>query len=95
MKNKYVQLVQISIEDMKIIMGEVFASELRKANDVIPLNLKPETEILTREQTKNLLGISYVSLWKYNKEGILTGRKIKGRIFYLRQDINNMLNQVA
>lgn len=80
---------------MKIIIGEVVASELKKANDVIPLNLKPEAEILTREQTKDLLGISYVSLWKYNKEGLLKAKKVKGRVFYLRQDINNMLNQVA
>jgi hypothetical protein len=91
MELKPIQVFQLSLEDLSALIRQAVASELQKADSTIQLNPTPETEILSREQTKDLLGISYVSLWKYNNAGILKARKIKGRVFYMRQDITNLL----
>jgi len=89
------QMVNLSVDDLTKLFSSCIKAELQNLNEVNRPNPKPETEILTREQTKDLLGISYVTLWKYNRDGTLQARKVKGKVFYLRQDITNLLNNVA
>ncbi|MEZ7500748.1 hypothetical protein QO200_18690 [Flavobacterium sp. Arc3] len=95
MNEQRLQLIQISVTDLRDLISDCIAAELQKVMNFTSQAPKPETEILTREQTKDLLGISYVTLWKYNRDGTLQARKVKGKVFYLRQDINNLLNNVA
>lgn len=90
-EQKQLQAFQWLAEALTTMIQQAVANEFQIANSAIQLNPKPETEILTREQTKDLLGISYVTLWKYNRDGTLQARKVNGKVFYLRQDITNLL----
>jgi hypothetical protein len=95
MNTQTFQMVNLSVDDLTKLFTDCIKAELQNLYEVNRPNPKPETEILTREQTKDLLGISYVTLWKYNRDGTLKARKVNGKIFYLRQDITNLLNDVA
>jgi hypothetical protein len=87
------QMINLSINELTILISNCVKSELQNLNEVN--RPKPETEILTREQTKDLLQTSYVSLWKYNRDGILKAKKIGSKVYYMRQDVLNLLNNVA
>ena len=77
-------------------MGEVFASELRKANDVIQLNPSPEaSDLLSRAETGKLLGVSTTTLFHWNNDKTLPAQKIGGRVYYQRSVIMNKLNKIA
>ncbi len=95
MNEKSVQLIQMNISELTEIISNCVAKQLEKIGNLNTQSTKPESEILSREQTKNLLGISYVTLWKHSRNGILTAKKIGSKVFYMRTDIDNLLNQVA
>ena len=95
MTEKSVQLIQMNISELTEIISNCVAKQLEKIGNLKPEPQKSESEILSREQTKNLLGISYVTLWKHSRNGILTAKKIGSKVFYMRTDIDNLLNQVA
>lgn len=88
-----VQIIQLSVEDLTDIITSCVATELQKHNSVIQLNTSKteESEIITREEASKLLNLSFTSLWKYNKEGILPAKKLGNKVFYLRQDVYNHL----
>jgi hypothetical protein len=95
MTEKSVQLIQMNISELTEIITSCLAKQLEKIGNLNTQPKKTESEILSREQTKNLLGISYVTLWKHSRNGILTAKKIGSKVFYMRSDIDNLLNQVA
>lgn len=95
MNEQRLQLIQISVTDLRDLISDCIATELQKVANFTAQSPQPETEILTREEVKNLLKISYTSLWKYNKDKTLVAKKVNGKVFYLRQDVFNLLNNVA
>ncbi len=88
-------MVNLSVSDLAELISNCVKAEIQKVVKLPQQTQKNELEILTRKQTKNLLGISYVTLWKYNREGFLKTKKIGSKVFYMRADIDNLLNQVA
>jgi hypothetical protein len=95
MVEKNIQLTQINISEFTEIIEKCVAKQLEKLGNFSTQHTKSEPEILTREQTKNLLGISFVTLWKHSKDGILKSKKIGSKVFYLKQDVFNLLNAAA
>lgn len=89
------QMINLSVSDLTELIKNVISTEIQKVVNLTTQPSKPESDILSREQTKNLLGISYVTLWKHSKNGILTAKKIGSKVFYMRTDIDNLLNQVG
>ncbi len=88
-------MINLSVNELTELISNCVAKQLEK---IVNLTVKPqktESEILTREEVKNLLKISYTSLWKYNKKKTLIARKANGKVFYMRQDVMNLLNNVA
>ena len=49
-------------------------------------------EYLTRQQAKEELHVSFPTLNRFDKEGILAARKIGGRVLYLRSDVEKAIN---
>lgn len=90
------QVYQLSIDDLSQIITEAVATELQKVNNVIQLN--PETEkdkLLSRAETAALLGVSYTTLFHWNKNKTLPNQKMGGRVYYQKSIIMNKLNTVA
>ena len=85
-------MVNLSVTDLTELIANCVKEEFQKFLNLTTQSSKPETEILTREEVKNLLKISYTSLWKYNKNETLIAKKANGKVFYLRQDVFNLLN---
>ena len=89
------QMINLSISDLTELISNCVKAEIQKVVSLTTQPQKPETEILTREEVKNLLKVSFTSLWKYNKQKTLIARKANGKVFYMRQDVMNLLNNVA
>jgi len=89
------QMINVSLNDLTELIKNAISTEIQKVVSQTTQPQKTETEILTREEVKNLLKISYTSLWKYNKAKTLVAKKVNGKVFYMRQDVMNLLNNVA
>ena len=50
-------------------------------------------EWLSAQETMDILKIKQTSLWAYRKAGKLTFTKINKRVYFLRKDILNLLDQ--
>ena len=58
---------------------------------VIPGNIK---EILTREETANLLSVTLVTLHNWHVKGILKSHKVGNQVRYFRNEIEGVLNGI-
>lgn len=95
MNNHGIQLIQISVKELQTIIQDAFSAELEKVTKSKPTgDLKQESELLTREEAKDLLKISYTTLWKFNNNGTLRSRKLGHKVYYLRQDVFGLLGEV-
>lgn len=93
MSMKQVNLIQLSIDDLGTIIREAVSLEFQKLQ--IPKQVGSEdsdNDLLTREEAKKLLRLSYTTLWKYNKDKVLKAKKIGSRVYYLKSEIMNLLN---
>lgn len=54
----------------------------------------PESKLLTRTQTAEMLGVSIVTLWSWTKKGIVPGYRIGNQIRYKRTEIELALKKV-
>lgn len=91
-------LVQLTANDLMLLIKEAVKEEISKITDVIKLNSKEnETDsvLLTREETAKLLRVSTTSLYLWNRDKILENKKISNRVYYLKSDVMNKLNSVA
>jgi predicted site-specific integrase-resolvase len=52
-----------------------------------------ETQIYTDREASEFLRISQVTLWRLRKAGKITFRRVASKIVYLREDLENYLNQ--
>ena len=95
MKTQTFQMVNLSVNDLIELIKNAISTEIQNVVSQTTQPQKTESEILTREEVKNLLKISYTSLWKYNKQKTLIAKKANGKVFYMRQDVLNLLNEVA
>ncbi|RRQ49812.1 DNA-binding protein [Maribacter algicola] len=61
--------------------------------NTIKQNFQPKkpVELLTREETAELLKISLTTLWHWSKKGILPSYGIGNRVYYKRSEIENRL----
>ena len=96
MEQKTLQLIQLSVQDLKDLVSNCIAKELQKVNDFLNSKVKkPKEELLTRDETSKLLKILLTTLWKHSKTGTLPAKKIGHKVYYFRQDVMNRLNSVA
>jgi hypothetical protein len=91
---KNLQVLQISIEDLKIMIAEIVDEKLEKGNEVVQLKPEPN-ELLTRDETIALLKVSKTTLHNWNNKKTLPAQKIGGRVYYRRSIIMAKLNQVV
>ncbi len=91
-------LVQLTANDLMLLIKEAVKEELQKITNVIQLNPKEpenENELLTKKQTENLLNVSSTTLFLWNRDKVLENKKIGNRVYYLRSEVLNKLKTVA
>jgi predicted DNA-binding transcriptional regulator AlpA len=94
--NKDSRLIDLKVSDLIDLISESVATELTRVKDLLTSNVnKSEKELLTREEVSKLLKLSYTTLWKHDKTGILPAKKLGHKVFYLRADVMNKLNNIG
>lgn len=96
MEMKSIQVFQLTIEDLSLIISEAVANELQKVSTLItPKPTQKENELLSRDETSKLLKVSFTTLFNWNREKVLEAKKLGKKVYYLKSDVLNKLNNVA
>lgn len=85
----------LSVEDLQELIKEAVASEFSKVKELFSASKAEEKDLLSREDAKNFLGISYTSLWRYGEKNLIKPKKLGGKIYYSKSELLNLLNDVA
>ena len=87
-----IQFIQTTPEEIKkdILKG---VSELIESlkKDFTP---KEPIELLTREETAELLKVNLTTIWNYTNQGRLIAYKIGNRVYYKRSEVMDALIQL-
>ena len=84
-------LIQYTKDEFQIDIKNWFADAIRDYKSETKEPVRPKYG--TRQQVRDELHVSYPTLNRFDKEGILTARKIGGRVLYLWSDIEKAINQ--
>lgn len=85
----------LSVEDLQELIREAVASEFSKVKEFFTAPKTKDKDLLTREEAKDFLNISYTSLWSYGKKKLIKPKNLGGRVYYSKSELLNLLNDVA
>jgi hypothetical protein len=89
-------LVQLTANDLMLLIREAVKEEIQKITNVIQLNPKEkESELLSRKQTAELLNVSETTLFLWNRDKVLEHKKLNNRVYYIKSEVLNKLKTVA
>lgn len=89
--NSAIQLIQITPEQLSELIGNRIADSIEKLKDSIP----HQEQLLTREQTAELLQVDPSTLWHWSKKGKLKSYGIANRVYYKRSEIESSLIPIS
>ena len=92
-EKKVVTIENISVDEPTDIIAEKLVDKLEKRIATLILNQNDE-ELLTREETANLLKIDSSTLWHWTNKGKVTAYGIGARRYYKRGEIMKALVQL-
>lgn len=90
METKIIQIQELSIEDLMTVIQNSIREEL----NTFTISQKQSTatkKLLSRSEVMELLKISEVTLYNYEKQGKIKGYGIGGRRLYKEEEILNAL----
>lgn len=84
-----------TLENLESMVSRLLDEKLANITNPTPeIDKGPRGDgLYKRKETAEKLGISLVTLDKWTKTGIITGRKIGTRVYYTIGDINNALKK--
>ena len=80
-------LISIPLSEFEDLQ-KTWMSEVLQSNSI---SKEKEEELLTREETANLFGISLPTLNEYSKKGIIPAYRLGSRVRYKKSEIFNSL----
>ena len=83
-------LIHYSVSEFQSDLKKIVADAIRETKPESKEIIK--SEYLTRQQVKEKLHVSFPTLNRFDKEGILTAHKIGGRVLYLWSDVEKAIN---
>lgn len=88
-----VQLIQITEEKLTNTIVESFKNEL----EILKTQFQPQqpTEWISRKNVAKMLGVSFTTLYSWNRKKILIAYSIGNRVYYKRDEVNNALTPIA
>lgn len=84
------KLIQVTPEELREIINEVLDIKINELVNSNQKNTKPE--FLTRKETKELLGVSYVTLNNWHRKDILIPKYLGNKVFYDKRQIVSILS---
>lgn len=84
-------LIHYSVAEFQNDLKKIVADVIRETKTESKEPVRPK--YVTRQQVKDELHLSFPTLNRFDKEGILTARKIGGRVLYLWSDVEMAINQ--
>lgn len=88
---KRIYLNELSIEELKAILGEVVREELLK-NVHPPV---PDEKVYNRKEVCKILNLSLSSLNKYVKNQSIKAKRLNGRVLFLHSDVMSSLKTIG
>lgn len=85
----------LSVEDLQELIKEAVASEFSKVKELYSASKAEEKDLLSRDEAKDFLNISYTSLWRYGEKNLIKPKKLGGKVYYSKSELLNLLNDVA
>ena len=83
----------LKFEDLPSATEEILEklSRLEKEIALIKKNFQPKEpdELLTRQETADLLKVSLTTLWQWNNKGVLNAYGLGNRVYYKRSEVQN------
>lgn len=86
-----VALLSVTVDDLKAIVRDAVSQVLAEqgtGNEPAP----PSQDLMTREETAEMLHVSLLTLRNYAKRGLLRPKQIGRRVLYDRTDVIAALN---
>lgn len=86
----------VTMSDFESMISRLLDKKLANIFESIPKQVEsPKDGLYKRKEAAGKLRISLVTLDAWTKAGIITARRIGGRIYYTDKDINEALKQLA
>ena len=84
------QIIQVTPSELKKIINEILDNKINEIATSTRSELKPE--FLSRKETKELLGVSYVTLNNWHRKEILEPKYLGNKLFYDKRQIISLLS---
>jgi excisionase family DNA binding protein len=84
-------LILFSESDLRLIVSETVRNEIQSFKQV---EKTQDSNLLTRQETAQILGISLPTLYNYSKDGRLPYYRIGSRIRYKKDEVLNSLSLI-
>ena len=91
MEQRNIHLIDISIDELREILGGLIDSKLAEFESKIS---NPQIEYLTRSQAADLLSVSLVTLHKWCNVGVLKPYRLGNRTYFKVDEIDQCLKRV-
>jgi excisionase family DNA binding protein len=85
----------ITLEELKVIFGEIVENQLKKHLNKSPPPNPIEEIYLTRKEVCAKLNICMATLHYKTKDGILTGYRFGGKVLYKKTEIESALKEMG
>lgn len=84
-------IVELSIDDLRSVVGDVLREERQKATEEARKGNTPD--ILSRREVCKLLNVGFSTLWRWEKTGYLIPVKAGRKVYYLKKDVDNLISK--
>lgn len=84
-------VVELSIEDLRTVVGDVLREERQKAAEEAKRGNTPD--LLSRREVCRLLNVGLSTLWRWEQSGYLIPVKTGRKCHYLKKDIDNLISK--
>ena len=89
---KILQIQDVTADQLKELVSGAVKNEISSLREELALQNEKD-KLLSPDEVCQLLGISKVSLWNYNKSGKLTAYGIGAKRYYKESEVLNSLKQ--
>ena len=86
-------VIELTPDDLQELIRQGVANALGNSSQTHRLPQDATNDWLTREETANLLHVSFPTLRRYEKQKILVPRRIGRRVLYSRKDVEAKLQE--
>jgi hypothetical protein len=84
------RIIQVTPNELKQIINEILDT---KINEIVNSSQQQsQPEFLNRKETRELLGVSYVTLNNWHRKGILEPKYLGNKLFYDKNQIVSLLS---